>query len=555
MINKAKSGAKYLRRWGLRGLVLLIFCFGKENGFASEKRISQMKIESGRKITGRGNSDEPLLCLRLEIVGHKPAVWKKLEMTWGGTATKEDVTRIKIYMTADSVRFDPGRVAEYRQLGKCRTKRGKIVCPLVGELRTGHHCLWVTCDVASGATEGRRIEPEIQALITSCEEVYPEKPSVKPSCEILLARKLLYAPGDYGSRNYRIPAIVTASDGSLVIATDKRKFNQADLPEDIDVVVNRSTDGGKNWSAPYTLAAGTGRYAGYGDAALVRTDDKGGLLCVFVGGPGFFESTADISNRTYVCRSEDNGSTWSLPRDITDQLFGAGCADTLRCKWAGSFCASGSGLLGNDGTIWLVAAVRENMERSLRGISNYVYYSHDKGDTWKVSSCVKAAWGNEAKIVELSDGTLLVSIRNQKKGPRYYSISTNKGKTWCAVREWSEMVEPGCNGDIIRYTSLKAGDDKNRLLHSVPNDSADRKNVTVFLSYDEGKTWPVKKTVCAGGSAYSSLCILQDGSIGIYTEENERGESDYSMYFTNFSLGWLTDGRDALPAGKFIGKH
>ena len=63
-----------------------------------------------------------------------------------------------------------------------------------------------------------------------------------------LTRTVIYRPGDYGSTNYRIPAIITAKDGSLVIATDKRKFNEGDLPEDIDIVCNRSTDGGHSWS-------------------------------------------------------------------------------------------------------------------------------------------------------------------------------------------------------------------------------------------------------------------------------------------------------------------
>ena len=65
-------------------------------------------------------------------------------------------------------------------------------------------------------------------------------------------RTVLYRPGDYDSKNYRIPAIITAKDGSLVVATDKRKNNDRDLPEDIDILINRSIDGGRTWSEPYT---------------------------------------------------------------------------------------------------------------------------------------------------------------------------------------------------------------------------------------------------------------------------------------------------------------
>ena len=98
------------------------------------------------------------------------------------------------------------------------------------------------------------------------------------------SRVVLYRPGDYNSKNYRIPAIVTAGDGSLVVATDKRKYNDIDLPEDIDILVNRSTDGGRTWSEPLTLAEGTGVGHGFGDCALVRTNEEGGLIAVFAGG-------------------------------------------------------------------------------------------------------------------------------------------------------------------------------------------------------------------------------------------------------------------------------
>ena len=100
-----------------------------------------------------------------------------------------------------------------------------------------------------------------------------------------LTRTVIYQPGDYGSTNYHSPAIITAKDGSLVITTDKRKFNEADLPEDIDIVCNRSTDGGRTWSEPYTIALGTGVNHGFGDCALAWSNDENGLIAGFVGGP------------------------------------------------------------------------------------------------------------------------------------------------------------------------------------------------------------------------------------------------------------------------------
>ena len=121
--------------------------------------------------------------------------------------------------------------------------------------------------------------------------------------DTLITRTVIYRPGDYNSTNYRIPAIITAKDGSLVIATDKRKFNDADLPEDIDILINRSTDGGRTWSEPYTLVEGQGVGKGFGDCALVRTHDEGGLLAAFVGGCGFWQGRPENPLRAYIARS------------------------------------------------------------------------------------------------------------------------------------------------------------------------------------------------------------------------------------------------------------
>jgi hypothetical protein len=81
------------------------------------------------------------------------------------------------------------------------------------------------------------------------------------------------------------------------------------------------------------------------------------------------------------------------------------------------------------------------------------------------------------------------------------------------------------------------------LLHTIPF-ATSRKNVSVLLSYDEGSTWPVRRTIYPGTSAYSSICILNDGTIGMYYEA---GEYDiYEMYFARFTLNWLTGGRDTF---------
>lgn len=345
-------------------------------------------------------------------------------------------------------------------------------------------------------------------------------------------RTVLFKPGDYQSLYYRIPAIITAGDGSLVTMTDKRKFNEGDLPEDIDIVCRYSTDNGQTWSEPYTVAEGKGKGAGYGDAALVRTNNDNELMCVFVGGVGFFQSTPENSDRTYKCMSYDCGRTWTKPLDITDHIFGAGCSDSIRSKWKGAFVASGNGLLTSTGRIMFVLAVRDNPDDYL--CSNYSLYSDDNGATWSVSQRASTG-GDEAKVVELTNGDILMSIRHSQA--RWFNISKDGGVTWQpSTGTWPDLTAPACNGDIIRYPSRI--NNSNILLHSLPFGSL-RSDVTVYASLDDGKTWPFCKCVVPYYSAYSSLCVLPDGTIGLYVEEREDDNKGYEMVFYRFGLDWL----------------
>ena len=372
----------------------------------------------------------------------------------------------------------------------------------------------------------------IGLVFTACNNAKKPALTSKPEPDSIRLRTVIYRPGDYNSTNYRIPAIITAKDGSLVIASDKRKYNDIDLPEDIDIVVNRSTDGGRTWSEPTTLMEGQGVGKGYGDCALVRTNDEGGLLAAFVGGCGFFQGRPENPLRTYIARSFDNGQTWTEPKDITDELYGARCPNEASRTWWSAFFASGNGLLTSTGRIMFVLAVRVDEEWAA---CNYVVYSDDNGETWQLSGRASQR-GDEAKVVELADGRILMSIRHE--GERWYNVSEDGGITWQPETSvWPDLVATACNGDIIRYSSEKEGG-KNVLLHSLPC-AEGRKNVTVYVSYDEGQTWPVSKCIVPYDGAYSSLCILPDHTIGFYVEESNGDTLGYSMVFYNFGLEWI----------------
>ena len=357
-------------------------------------------------------------------------------------------------------------------------------------------------------------------------------------------RVSLYNMEEAGSKYYRIPALVKAKDGSLVAIADKRGDALGDLPNIITIVSKRSTDGGKTWSDMSIVAQGdTVAKCGYGDAVVIADEKRGNLVAVFSGNNGLWHSNEASLIRTYTATSKDNGHTWEEVIDITDQVYGGVYGEGTRY---GLFTGSGSGVQlkhgAHAGRIMLVVAARNDATWG-GTMSNYAIYSDDGGVTWHASKNPGCTDGDEAKVVELSNGNVLMSIRNRHKGDRLFSVSTDGGETWSEPKYNSTLPAPACNGDIVTYTH----GGKNLLLHSLPASRTTRENVTVYVSEDNGETWVPKRCIYKGYSAYSSLQVLDDGTIGIIVEEgkwdgNLPGEDGFNLGYYRFNLAWLMEG-------------
>lgn len=352
-------------------------------------------------------------------------------------------------------------------------------------------------------------------------------------------RTVLFNMGDYDSQYWRIPALVTAADNSLVAVVDKRGSSLGDLPNTISIMSRRSTDNGKNWSEPVVVAQG-GNGKTYGDPAVVLDKKTGNLICMFVGDQGLWNATPYNRQGIYVSKSTDNGVSWSEPVAITDQVY------ANHSGWYAGFAGSGHGLCLKDGRLMFVLAIRATSATGVP-LHNYAIYSDDGGDNWTLSTNAATTVGDEAKVVELEDGDILMSIRNPSKGNRIFCKSTDRGQTWGKAYFETELKDLACNGDIIRYSysTDEGSEGKSRLLHSLPESTTTRENVTVYLSEDDGETWPIKKRLVDGYSAYSSLTVLPDGTIGALVEEgkwdsNLPGEDGFQLVFYRFTMDWLT---------------
>lgn len=356
----------------------------------------------------------------------------------------------------------------------------------------------------------------------------PESPSIAPPPYVkptdplkLIEHNDVFVSGQDNTKIYRIPAVITAKNGDVLAVIDARRNNAADLihQRSIDITFKRSKDNGKTWG-PMETIADLPKGEGASDASLILNRDNGEIFCFY----NWMGKSREF--RFYLQSSKDHGHTWSEPKDFTDQITPK--------KWGTldfKFITSGRGIQTRDGE--LLHNVVHLPTRSV-----YLYGSKDGGKTWSVNETpVKP--GDESKVIELNDGTLMVNSR-VGKDYRWVHRSKNGGSTWESEKEY-QLPDPRCNGSIIRYTSTKDGYAKDRLLFSNAGSQSGRNNLTIRISYDEGKTWSAGKVVNPGASAYSSLTILKNGDIGVlYENGNARTK------FASFTLEALTDGKDKL---------
>jgi len=323
---------------------------------------------------------------------------------------------------------------------------------------------------------------------------------------------------------YRIPAIVTSANGDLITAIDERVPSCQDLrgSRDINIIIRRSSDHGKTWSEIEKIVDfPDGQSASDPSMIVDKITHEIFLFYNFMD----LDKEKDVYY-LHVVKSTDFGKSWSKPEDITTQI--------AKPEWHTDFkfITSGRGIQTSKGKLLHTMV---NLDSGL-----HLFASDDHGKTWYfIDTPIKP--GDESKVVELADGSWMINSRVNGEKRRWVHRSTDQGKTWKSNPE-PELVDPGCNGSIIRYTSIENGDSKNRLLFSNPKMEKGRQNLTVRLSYDEGATWTEGKTIYAGGAAYSSLTVLDNGEIGLFFEKEYYTEN----VFVSFSLDWLTDGEDRL---------
>lgn len=381
--------------------------------------------------------------------------------------------------------------------------------------------------------------------------------------------------------NIRIPAIAVAPNGDLLASYDYRpkngRMNGGDSPNENSIMQRRSTDNGKTWQPETVIARGIvgsniAGSRGYSDPSYVVDHESGTIFNfhvysqvsgVFAKNPAYtftpdgkIDENSEHAMNLGLSVSTDNGHSWTQ-RVITDQVLGEKAKELQSC-----FATSGAG------TQKLTAPNKGRLLQQMAcvpktgGIVAYTIYSDDHGKTWKSGNPTPAVVAgkkfDENKVTELSDGSLILISRSQAGGGRIICTSTDSGENWKDCHVSNDLADENNNAQVIRaFPNAKPGTLRSQVLLFSGTDNG-RKNGYVWASFDNGKTWPVKKQFKTGGTGYTTMTVQKDGNIGLLMEPNGGGWQDIAHL--SFNLRWLEDdfrsevkGKDSAASGQ-IGK-
>ncbi len=339
-------------------------------------------------------------------------------------------------------------------------------------------------------------------------------------------RTVLFKSGKEGYHTYRIPSVIVSKTGNVLAFCEGRKKSRSDTG-DIDLVLKRSLDGGKTWQ-PLQVVWDDGDNT-CGNPCPVVERETGVIWLLMTHNLGvdresqIIDGTSQGTRTCWVTKSEDDGATWAKPVEIT--------ADVKLRGWTWYATGPGVGIQLKDGRLLVPC---DNKYDGTKGRQSHVIVSDDKGKSWKRGGVVRPQC-NESQAVELSDGSVLLNMRSyQANNRRLVAVSEDRGDTFSKPVEDKVLIEPVCQGSILRYPG-----EKNRILFCNPA-STKREKLTVRLSEDNAKTWPVSRVLHDGPAAYSCLTVLPDQRIGVLYEGG--GKSAYDqLTFARFPLDWLTE--------------
>lgn len=358
--------------------------------------------------------------------------------------------------------------------------------------------------------------------------------AAEPMCD----KTDLFHGGQGGYETFRVPGIVVTRAGTVLTYCEARRGSRSDWA-DIEILLCRSTNGGRTWSPPQRIVD-AGKETANNAVAIVDQDSKRVhfLYCINY-------------HQCFYMYSDDDGVTFSKPREIT-KSFEAFRKDY---DWHVLATGPGHGIQLRNGRlvvpVWLSTATRQHRPSAVS-----VIYSDDHGQTWKAGDLVcqhpdPLINPSETVAVQLSDDRVLLNIRSESRNyRRALSYSSDGATDWSAIRFHEQLYEPICMAGIVRLPQPFANNNstfvftnpdsrensgfhgKHRFRH--------RENVTVRLSFDDCETWPVARSLEPGISGYTDLAVGPDGTIYcVYERGGADGFAFQRLTLARFNREWI----------------
>lgn len=354
---------------------------------------------------------------------------------------------------------------------------------------------------------------------------------------------IVFASGERGYDFFRIPAIVQISRDHLIAFAEGRVNGSGDFGN-IDIVYKTSTNGGNSWSNLQVLIDNKTLQAGNPSPVMDLMDAQypKGVLYLFYNTGNNHENEVRKGKgvrEAWFVKSTDQGKTWSNPVNITLQVHRPNHPDvnpqyTFKEDWRSYAIAPGHALQIRSGKYAGRLLVPANHsfgepQPSFQDYRAHAFYSDDHGKSFQLSANIELPGSNESIAAEISNGGVLMNIRNQFGVPRsrILAYSSDGGKSWDSSFYSSFLRDPVCQGSMIGIANKR----KNYLLFSNANAVSARDSLSIHISKDDGRSWNLAQVVTTAPaefkgdwSAYSDLVDVNKHSIGILFERNKYKE-------------------------------
>ena len=324
----------------------------------------------------------------------------------------------------------------------------------------------------------------------------------------------LFESGTEGYHTFRIPAIVTTTNETILAFAEGRKNGGSDTG-DIDLVIKRSEDNGKTWSKLEVIWDDGENVCGNPAPVVDQSTGSIHLLSTWnLGGDpekDIIDGKSTDTRRVFAMKSVDDGLTWSEPEEIT------GSVKLEQWTWYATGPCHGIQLeqANNAGRLIIPC---DHIEAESKKYYSHIVYSDDHGETWELGGTTPQDQVNECTIAELSGGTLMLNMRNYDRSQttRKIAFSEDGGLTWSELVADTTLIEPICQASLLAL--VDEDQEKRMLLFLNPADESNRINMTLRISENEGSTWSSSLVLHKGPSAYSDLTLLSNGNLGCFYE-------------------------------------